>query len=985
MPGETTRRSAAHRGVDHRGASRVRTVGASAYRGAVPDAPTPGWIRRLARACMRHRGVAVTALTASALGVSLDAVGPLLTRSAVDEAVAGSTATLVPIVIAILALALVRFAAAFLRRFMGGRLSLDVQHDLRRQVFARRPAARRRAAGRAAHRAGGLARDHRSQARAGAAVDGAALAGHVVLVRRVAGRDAVAVAAAHPRRAGRRAGGRVDRRRAAARRCSRPPGRPSSARPTSPQHVEETSPASGWSRASGRRRASSPRSSGGRAAAVRRADARGAAARPGSTRRCRRCPRSARSAVLALGGWLALDGTITLGTFLAFTTYVAQLVGPGPDARPLLVVPASWRGPAWSGSTSWSTRSPTSSIPRPGRRCRTVRSAVELDDVRFGYARSEPVLDGVRPARRAGRDGRPGRGRRARASRRSRCCCRASTTRRTGEVRARRRRRARRCALARLRRELGVVFEEAFLFSDTIRANIAYGRPDATDEEVGPRPRPPQAHDVHRRPARGLRHRWSASAGSRCPAGSGSGSRWPGRCSPTRGCWCSTTRRARSTPPPRRRSTTTLRARHGRAHHAARSRTGAPRWRWPTGSRCSTRAGWSTSAPRAELAAAARCTGAARRSRRAARRRRRPAARRERGGRRVGRASRRSCGPPTPPTTRRRSAAARPRVGRGGGGDGRPAAAMVDGARRHPGAARRRRRAAAGRTTRPSCSTSTRPRPIPGSGCGRLLRPVRVAAAPSAVVARRARRAAPARVPGRWSGYAVDDGDHRGTRRRCSWSRSLLRCSAIVARRLARQSRPDVVTGAGRGEPALPAAGAQLRPPAAARARLLRARAGRPDHDPDDHRRRRAVDVPADRARPGDRQRCSRSSGSRWRWWSPTSSWRWSRCAVLPVLIVATVLFRRLSARAYAEAREKVSVVNADLQENVSGVRVAQAFVREGRSAARVRRAQRRLPALPAAGPALHRHVLPVRRAAVRRRDGRGARRRRGAGGRRRR
>ena len=35
-----------------------------------------------------------------------------------------------------------------------------------------------------------------------------------------------------------------------------------------------------------------------------------------------------------------------------------------------------------------------------------------------------------------------------------------------------------------LRRHLGIVFEEAFLFSDSIRANIAYGRPDATDEEV---------------------------------------------------------------------------------------------------------------------------------------------------------------------------------------------------------------------------------------------------------------------------------------------------------------------------------------------------------------------------------------------------------------------------------------------------------------------------------------------------------------------
>ena len=50
---------------------------------------------------------------------------------------------------------------------------------------------------------------------------------------------------------------------------------------------------------------------------------------------------------------------------------------------------------------------------------------------------------------------------------------------------------------------------------------------------------------------------------------------------------------------------------------------------------------------------------------------------------------------------------------------------------------------------------------------------------------------------------------------------------------------------------------------------------------------------------------------------------------VLPVLVVATVWFRVKSAKAYAEAREKVSVVNADLQENVAGLRVAQAYRRE--------------------------------------------------------
>jgi ATP-binding cassette subfamily B protein len=53
----------------------------------------------------------------------------------------------------------------------------------------------------------------------------------------------------------------------------------------------------------------------------------------------------------------------------------------------------------------------------------------------------------------------------------------------------------------------------------------------------------------------------------------------------------------------------------------------------------------------------------------------------------------------------------------------------------------------------------------------------------------------------------------------------------------------------------------------------------------------------------------------------------------LPVLIAATVLFQRLSSVAYAQARERVSEVNADLQEKVTGARVTQAFTRERRSA----------------------------------------------------
>ena len=53
---------------------------------------------------------------------------------------------------------------------------------------------------------------------------------------------------------------------------------------------------------------------------------------------------------------------------------------------------------------------------------------------------------------------------------------------------------------------------------------------------------------------------------------------------------------------------------------------------------------------------------------------------------------------------------------------------------------------------------------------------------------------------------------------------------------------------------------------------------------------------------------------------------------IIPVLVAATLMFRAKSSKAYNDAREKVSVVNADLQENVAGLRTAQAYRREGRN-----------------------------------------------------
>ena len=53
---------------------------------------------------------------------------------------------------------------------------------------------------------------------------------------------------------------------------------------------------------------------------------------------------------------------------------------------------------------------------------------------------------------------------------------------------------------------------------------------------------------------------------------------------------------------------------------------------------------------------------------------------------------------------------------------------------------------------------------------------------------------------------------------------------------------------------------------------------------------------------------------------------------VLPALVVGTALFRRWSADAYLRARDRISAVNAEMQEGLAGVRVTQAFSRQARS-----------------------------------------------------
>ena len=105
-----------------------------------------------------------------------------------------------------------------------------------------------------------------------------------------------------------------------------------------------------------------------------------------------------------------------------------------------------------------------------------------FDDVQFGYVPSQPVLRGltleVRPGETVAVIGPSGSGKSTLSLLLPRFYdVRGGAVRIGGHD-------VRDVTQESLRSAIGMVMEESFLFSDSVKANIAYGRPDATDEQI---------------------------------------------------------------------------------------------------------------------------------------------------------------------------------------------------------------------------------------------------------------------------------------------------------------------------------------------------------------------------------------------------------------------------------------------------------------------------------------------------------------------
>jgi len=195
--------------------------------------------------------------------------------------------------------------------------------------------------------------------------------------------------------------------------------------------------------------------------------------------------------VLALGGWLVFDGRVTVGTLVAFFSYLTQLTSPARQMAGVLVVAQQARAGAERVLELLDSLSDVVESP-DAIELSSIEGRISFNNVSFGYLRSEPVLDAFDLQVRAGETvalvGTSGSGKSTVGLLLPRFYdVQAGSVLVDGiDVRS--------VTFDSLRRQIGVVFEDSFLFSDTVKANIAYGRPDATDAQIEAAARAAEAH-----------------------------------------------------------------------------------------------------------------------------------------------------------------------------------------------------------------------------------------------------------------------------------------------------------------------------------------------------------------------------------------------------------------------------------------------------------------------------------------------------------
>jgi len=202
-------------------------------------------------------------------------------------------------------------------------------------------------------------------------------------------------------------------------------------------------------------------------------------------------PLLAQGAVLLYGGWMVVHGMLTVGQFFAFNLFVTMLIMP-------LRMLGMWIGQAQRATASGERifevldaevdireRPDALELPAgPGR--------IAFEGVEFAYG-EEPVLAGidleVEPGRTVALIGHTGSGKTTLASLVPRFydVTAGRVTVDGVDIRD--------VKLASLRREIGIVAQDPFLFSATVRENIAFGAPWATDEDVERVAQLAQAHE----------------------------------------------------------------------------------------------------------------------------------------------------------------------------------------------------------------------------------------------------------------------------------------------------------------------------------------------------------------------------------------------------------------------------------------------------------------------------------------------------------